>query len=64
MGTELFPLETMPETTKTTVVQDSDGYYRIRIPKSLGDAMSLAGEKVEWSVDSGKSLKITRVDDD
>ena len=54
----------MPETTKTTVVQDSDGYYRIRIPKSLGDAMELAGEKVEWSVESGKSLKIIKVDDD
>lgn len=54
----------MPETTKTTVVQDSEGYYRVRVPKSLGDAMDLAGEKVEWSVDSGRSLKITRVDDD
>ncbi len=54
----------MPETTKTTVVQDSDGYYRVRVPKSLGDAMDLSGEKVEWSVDSGKSLKITKVGDD
>jgi len=54
----------MPETTTTTVVQDSEGYYRVRVPKSLGDAMSLADTKVEWSVDSGKSLKITKVDDD
>lgn len=54
----------MPETTKTTVVQDSDGYFRVRVPKSLGDAMSLADTKVEWTVDSGKSLKMTRVDED
>jgi len=26
----------MPETTTTTVVQDSEGYYRVRVPKSLG----------------------------
>lgn len=53
----------MPETQKTTVTQDADGYYRVRIPKALGDAMNLAGQKVEWTVESGSKLSITRVDE-
>lgn len=52
----------MPETNKTTVTQDKDGYYRVRIPKSLGDAMGLAGEKVQWDVESQNSLKMTKDD--
>lgn len=59
MGTELGP---MPKTKKTTVTQDKDGYYRVRIPKSLADAMGLAGEKVEWEVDSAKTLKMSKDD--
>lgn len=52
----------MPTTNKTTVTQDKDGYYRVRIPKSLGDAMGLADEKVEWEVVSQNSLKLTKDD--
>lgn len=59
MGTVLYP---MPKTKKTTVTQDKDGYYRVRIPKSLADAMGLAGEKVEWEVESSKALKMTKHD--
>jgi len=50
----------MPETDTTTVTQDSDGYYRVRIPKSLGDAMGLGGEKVEWTVESAGALRMTK----
>jgi len=59
VGVWLVP---MPETKKTTVTQDKDGYYRVRIPKSLADAMGLAGEKVEWEVESSSAL-IMRKDD-
>jgi hypothetical protein len=50
----------MPETDTTTVTQDKDGYYRVRVPKALGDAMGLAGEKVTWKVDSENTLKMTK----
>jgi hypothetical protein len=53
----------MPETTKTTVTQDKDGYYRVRVPKALGDALDLADSKVEWSIESGKKLSIKKTDD-
>lgn len=53
----------MPETSKTTVTQDADGYYRVRIPKQLGDAMSLGGAKVQWKIESGKKLSMEKVDD-
>lgn len=55
----------MPETNKTTVTQDSDGYYRVRVPKALGDAMGFDGgdTKVEWSIESGKKLSMEKVDD-
>jgi hypothetical protein len=53
----------MPETTKTTVTQDSDGYYRVRIPKALGDALGLAGAKVEWNIKSSSKLQLEKTDD-
>lgn len=52
----------MPETTKTTVIQDKDGYYRVRIPKALGDAFDLAGEEVTWSPASQKALRMEKDD--
>lgn len=52
----------MPETTKTTVTQDKDGYYRVRIPKALGDAFDLAGAKVEWSPESQTALRMEKHD--
>ncbi|MFB6199112.1 MAG: hypothetical protein ABEI52_12745, partial [Halobacteriaceae archaeon] len=59
VGTGLDP---MPETDTTTVTQDKDGYYRVRVPKSLGDAMGLAGEKVEWEVESAGALTMRKHD--
>jgi len=59
MGTGLYP---MPETTKTTVTQDKDGYYRVRIPKALGDAFELAGSKVVWSPESQTALRMEKDD--
>jgi len=64
LGTTTVPRTgPMPETSKTTVSQDKDGYYRTRIPKALGDAMDLADSKVVWEVESKNSLKLTKVDD-
>jgi hypothetical protein len=53
----------MPKTTTTTVQQDSNGYYNVRVPKALGDAMNLAGQKVEWKIESSGRLSIEKVDD-
>jgi hypothetical protein len=53
----------MPETTKTTVTQDKDGYYRTRIPKALGDALDLGGAEVEWNVESANKLSLEKTDD-
>lgn len=52
----------MPETTKTTVTQDKDGYYRVRIPKALGDAFDLGGAKVTWEPASSTALKMEKHD--
>lgn len=46
--------------TTTTVHQDSNGYYTVRVPKSLGDAFDLAGQEVTWSTISGQALRVTK----
>jgi hypothetical protein len=53
----------MPKTTKTTVTQNSEGQYQTTIPKALGDAMNLEGEKVEWEVKSGNKLEVKVVNE-
>jgi hypothetical protein len=53
----------MPKTNTTTVTQDDDGYYRVRVPKALGDAMDLADEQVEWNIESGNKLSMSKTDD-
>lgn len=53
----------MPETTKTTVNQGENGQYKTTIPKSLGDAMDLDGEKLEWKVKSSSKLEAKKTDD-
>jgi len=53
----------MPETTKTTVNQNSEGQYQVTIPKALGDSMDLADEKVEWTTKSGKALRMEVADE-
>jgi len=55
-------LTTMPDTTTTTVNQGENGQYKVTIPKALGDALDLDGEKVEWSVSAGNKLEVKRVD--
>jgi len=59
VSTGLYP---MPETTKTTVIQDKEGYYRVRIPKALGDGFELAGEKVVWKPISQDALRMEKHD--
>lgn len=53
----------MPKTTTTTVSQNDNGQYQVTIPKALGDALALSGARVEWSVESGGSLKLRKADD-
>lgn len=48
---------------RTTVHQGANGQFKTTIPKAIGQAMDLDGEKVEWEVSSGKSLKMTVVSD-
>jgi len=55
--------KTMPETTKTTVNQGDNGQYKVTVPKSLGDALDLDGEEVEWEVHSGSALVMRKADD-
>lgn len=63
MGTNVGTgVDPMPKTTKTTVTQDKDGYYRVRVPKALGDALNLAGEKVTWETASSTALKMDKDD--
>lgn len=60
----------MPESTVTETsyeVDNDDGstrqqvQYRTTVPKSLVEAMNLAGAKLEWEVNSADSLKISVV---
>ena len=53
----------MPETTTTTVTQNSYGQYQVTVPKSLADAFELKGKRVEWGVASGNKLEVTIVDE-
>jgi len=48
----------MPKTTTTTVNQGENGQYQTTIPKALADALDLDGEKVTWSVESGRALRM------
>ena len=36
---------------------------KVTIPKSLGDAFNLKGQKVKWSVESAKKLEVKVVDE-
>ena len=53
----------MPKTTQTTVHQGENGQYKVTVPKALGDALSLAGADVEWTISAGNKLEMKRVDD-
>jgi antitoxin component of MazEF toxin-antitoxin module len=53
----------MPETTTTTVNQNENGQYQTTIPKALADALNLDGEKVTWTVESGKALRMEKSDE-
>lgn len=52
----------MPKTTTTTVNQGENGQYQTTIPKALADALDLDGERVTWSVESSKALKLELAD--
>ena len=53
----------MPKTTKTTVHQGQNGQYKATIPKALGDALELDGERVEWRVAAQNKLEMKKTDD-
>lgn len=56
-------LRAMPKTTTTTVTQNENGQYQVTVPKALADAVELAGEKVEWNVESSTKLSMEKVDE-
>jgi|AntDeeMetagen192_2_1112575.scaffolds.fasta_scaffold14765_2 hypothetical protein len=48
---------------KTRVSQGANAQYKVTIPKGLGDAMDLDGERLDWKVKSGSTLEVTVVDE-
>lgn len=59
----------MPTTTVSeTTFEDSDGnvrtQFRTTVPKGLAEALGLGGATIEWNVDSGNTLSVTKIDDD
>lgn len=52
----------MPETTKTTVNQASNGQFKTTIPRALGDAFELDGKKLEWRISGAGKLEAKIVD--
>jgi len=53
----------MPKKTTTTVSQNSNGQYQVTIPKAMGDALDLAGEEVDWGIESSSKLSLQKVDE-
>lgn len=61
----------MPRTTvsETTWTEDTDDgevkrtQYKTTVPKALAEALELGGEEVEWSIESGNTLSVTKVED-
>lgn len=53
----------MPKTSSTIVNQGENGQYKVTVPKALGDALNLDGEKVEWDIHSGSALIMRKADD-
>jgi hypothetical protein len=58
----------MPKTTVTkTTSQTGDReivQYKMTVPKGLAESFDLEGEQLEWTVKSGNTFELTRVDDD
>jgi hypothetical protein len=50
---------TMHAMTKTRVNEESNGQYRVTVPKGIADAMELGGERLEWKVKSATTLEVT-----
>lgn len=53
----------MPKRTTTKVSQNSNGQYQVTIPKAMGDALNLDGEKVAWDIVSSTKLALEKADD-
>jgi hypothetical protein len=53
----------MPKTNQTTVSQNEKGQYQVTIPKAFADSLDLAGEKVEWDIESSSKLSMQKVDE-
>lgn len=53
----------MPKKTTTRVSQNSNGQYQVTVPKAMGDALSLAGEEVEWGIESSTKLSLEKADE-
>jgi hypothetical protein len=49
--------------TKTRVNEESNGQYRVTVPKGIADAMELGGERLEWKVKSATTLEVTVSDE-
>lgn len=59
-----MPTTTVSETTYTTDDGEKATQYRTTVPKGLAEAFDLGGKKIEWEVQSGRTLSITVVEDE
>jgi len=53
---------TISEHVYTRPDGEEQSQYRTTVPKDLAESFGLAGETVEWNVESGNKLSITKVD--
>jgi ADP-dependent phosphofructokinase/glucokinase len=58
----------MPKTTVSKSVSESGDreiiQYRLTVPKDLAESFDLEGEQLDWTVKSGNTFELTRVDNE
>jgi hypothetical protein len=59
-----MPTTTVSKTTYTRENGDEVTQYRTTVPKALAEAFDLGGVAVEWEVESGNKLSITKLDNE
>jgi len=55
---------TVSETTYTDSEGNERTQYRTTVPKNLAEAFDLGGATVEWTVETGDSLRVTKVENE
>jgi len=58
-----MPTTTVSKTTYSTEDDTEQTQYRTTVPKALAEAFDLAGATIEWEVESGNKLTVTKIDE-